>query len=318
MTYRFLKKFISENSQPHNKNTFDLMPLDVKSKIVFIIGEDAQNTASFLTSIMNTCEISYLHYAENTDLNKRFIKNGVIINTDLICERAEAMIKAAKKQISNDDLFLSLALSFSDCEYTVIEMNEEYYFKIKDYIPHYALVLALRDDKMAQMLIDNAPSALKEIISLWSEDNFDYISTKKNKNGTRITLASQNKITLSNADLLGVSFYHYSYLYRIPILDLNNVKLAHLAIEAANVLFGVPRTYIYKGLENARPAHDLVLYSLSPAILLYNGKSNFKLHHKLKFKTVTENDEFYLPTENTVFCGSKEYLEKIKEKLKKR
>lgn len=320
MTYRALKKFIKENTQSNNKAVFDLISLDIKSKIMFVVGDNASNTATFLTSIMNECEISYSHYINNKDIdiNKRFWLGSAPISIELLCENAETILKSAKKMLSSDDLFFSLALSLSDCEYSIIEMSEQYYNHVKDWISPYAIIIAIKDDIKAKRIIENAPKNTKEIISLSQKDDFDYISSKTNKNGARITLASPNKITVSSADLLGISFYHYSYLYHISALDLNNVSLAHLSIETANVLLNAPRPYIYKGLETAKMPCDLVLYSLSPAILLREGKNNFKLHHRLKFQTVNENDKFEYPTQNTIFCGSKEYIEQIKEKLKKR
>lgn len=53
MIYRALKKFIKENTQSNNKAVFDLISLDIKSKIMFVVGDNASNTATFLTSIMN-------------------------------------------------------------------------------------------------------------------------------------------------------------------------------------------------------------------------------------------------------------------------
>ena len=313
MTYRSLKSFINKNTQEHNSKIFDLMPHGIKSKIIFVVGNGASNTAALLTSIMSACEIKYFHYLnDNIYINKKFLQNGLTIPMELLCDNAEAILKATKKAISNEDLFFNLALSFCNNEYAIIEISEEYYSKIKDNISPYAIIFTNED---SASLIENAHKDVKEIISLSYDDDFDYISTKTNKNGTRITLASPNKITISNSDLFGTSFYHYSYLYHISALDLNNASLAHLAIESASVLFSTPRPYIYKGLENAKVPHDFILYSLSPTVLLYEGENNFKLHHRLKFKTVTENDIFEIPTKNTIFCGSKEYLEQIKQKL---
>ena len=293
---------------------------DIKSKIILVIGDGATNAASYLSSVMLSCGISYFHYTnnENIDVNKRFLYNGIPILQEALCENAENIIKSSKKLLSNDDLFFALTVSISNEEYAIIEMSEDYYCHTKNYFSPFALILAIKNDEIANKIIENAPCGIKEIISLSQKDDFDYISTQTNQNGTRITLASPNKITVSGADLFGTSFYHYSYLYHISSLNLNNVSLAHLTIESASVILNTPRPYIYKGLEAARIPHDLTLYSLSPTILLYEGINDFKLHHKLKFVTVTENDEFVYPKENTLFCGNKEYIEQIKEKLKKR
>ena len=286
MTYRSFKTFINKNTQQHNKDIFDLVSFDIKSKIILIVGFRASNVASYLSSIMSVCEMDYNHYI-NTDkiaLDKRFLKGNATISQDIICENAERILKATNKSLSNDDLLLALAFSLCDSEYLLIETSEEYYDKIKDKISPFALVLAINDDQKAEALIKNAKAGIKEIISLSQQDNFDYISNKVNKNGTRITYASKNKITISNANLLGTSFYHYSYLYHVSALDLNNIQLAHLAIETAFVLFEVPRPYIYKGLENARPIFEFELYSLSPTVLVWNNEDEYALHHKVKDK----------------------------------
>ena len=319
MTYRSLKTFLKNNTQPNNPNLFDLIQLSIKSKIILVIGEGAGNTSAYLSSIMASCEIEHFHYKTDiADVSKRFYLGNMQIDINTICNNAELILKTTNKVLSNNDLLFSLALSFCDSEYAIIEIGEEYYNHIKDIFTPFALVLAFGNDKNANSLIADAPKGISEIISLSQKDNFDYISSKYNQNGARITFASPNKITLSNSDLLGTSFYHYDYLYHIFALDLNNIQFAHLAIEAAQVLIKAPRPYIYKGLESARIPHDLVLYSLSPTVLLREGENDFKLHHRLKFKTVIENDKFEMPTENTIFCGSKEYIEIIKEKLKKR
>ena len=319
MTYRSLKTFIKNNTQPDNPNLFDLIQLSIKSKIILVIDDGASNTSAYLSSIMSACEIEHFHYKnDNIDINKRFLLNGTPISIDSLCISAEKILKSTKKILSTNDLLFSLALSFCNSEYAIIELDEEYYNHIKDIFIPFALVLTFKNDEKANAFIDNAHLEVKEIVSISEKDNFDYISSKYNQNGTRITYASPNKITLSNSDLLGTNFYHYDYLYHIFALDLNNVRFAHLAIETAQVIFKAPRPYIYKGLDSARIPHDLILYSLSPTILLREGGNDFKLHHILNFKTATENDNFEMPTENTIFYGSKDYIETIKDKLKKR
>ncbi len=316
MTYRALTTFINKNTNPHNNKIFDLMSYDIKSKIIFVIGNGACNTAEYLSSIMSACNASYLHYIDtpDTDLNKRFLQNGNQFSLDVLCEKAESILNKCKRNLSNDDLMLCLALSFDNVEYTIVEIKCEYYNEIKDVIAPFALIITENDE---QNLIENVPYGTKEIIAISNDANYDYVSSKYTRNGARITFASPNKITISNGDLLGTSFYHYDYLYRISALDLNNVPLAHLSIEAASVIFNTPRPYIYQGLAKATAPKDLSLYSLSPAILLRNGENNFKLHHKLKFKVITMNDEFEIPSESTVFCGDANYIQSIKNKLEK-
>lgn len=315
MTYRTLKTFINKNTQPHNDKIFDLIPENIKSKIIFVIGNGSSNTAAYLSSIMSACEISHVHYLNDIgiEIYKKLLKNGAPFETDLLCKNAERIINNNKKALSNDDLFFALSLSLDECEYTLIEMSEEYYYFIKDKFSPHALILTSSND-----LLECAPIDTQEIITLSKEENFDYISNQYNQNGARITFASPNKITLSSANLLGTCFYHYDYLYHISSIDLNNVAFAHLSIEAARIIFNAPRPYIYQGIETARLTCDLELYSLSPVIILREGKNDFKLHHALNFKVLTNDDKFEIPTDNTIFCGDKEYIQAIKDKLKKR
>lgn len=319
MTYRSLKTFINRNKQPNNTRIFDLIPKNIKSKIIFVVGEDANNTAEYLSSIMSAYEIAHLRYTnnKNIDINKRFLQNSTQISLDLLCENAENILKACKKTLSNEDLLFCIALSFASSAYSIIEISEQYYNYIKDYYSPFALILTIKDDEKVDKIIDSAPKGVREIIYLSKKDNFDYVSNKYNPNGARITIASKNKIIISNSSLLGTSFYHYDYLYHVSTLNLNNISLAHLSIESARVLFSAPRPYIYSGLENAKPPHDLTVYSLSPTIILHNSESEFQLHHRLKFNVLNENDEFEIPTENTIFSGSADFLEGIKEKLKR-
>lgn len=320
MTYRTFKYFINNNNQPNNAKIFDLISTIIKSKIIFILGEKKSNTSSFLASIMSACEMDYYRFTNDKSiaLNLRFLKNSTPISMESLCENAEKIIKLSKKALSGDDLYFLLALSFRDAQYTIIELEDEYYYHIKDIFPPFAIILATNDDERTKGIIDTAPIGTKEIISLSQKDDFDYISTKQNANGTRVSYASPNKVTIKDSNLLGTSFYHYSYLYHISTLDINNVSYAHLAIESASILFSAPRPYIYKGLDSARVPHDLELYSLSPAILFYEGENDFKLHHRIKVKTVSACEEFILPSENTVFYGNKAHIKEIKEKLAKR
>lgn len=286
MTYRSLKNFINQNTNEHNAKIFDLISNDIKSKIILIVGNRASNVGAFLSSIMSSCEIEHARYinSDKIPLNKRFLVNQNQVDQETICSNAENILKISKKSLSNDDLLFSLATSFYDKEYIIIEMSETYYINAAKYISPFALVLCINDDAKSKFLIENAPQGTKEIITFSEKDNFDYISNQTNANGTRITFATKNKIIISDANLFGTSFYHYDYLYHISALDLNNVPLAHLAIESATVLFSAPRPYIYKGLENAVPLYDLKLFSLSPTVLLWDGDDDFILHHKVKSK----------------------------------
>lgn len=317
MTYKNLKKFLSNNINTETK--FDLIPKGIKSKLIFVVGDMAKNTASFLSSIMNECKIEHSRYIfdESAEIKYRFIKSGVPVPMDDICQCAEYLIKKSNKSINSDELLLICALELLyGSEYLILEMSEELYRKIIRYVAPYALILAIDDDALTQEIIDHAPVGLEEIIALSKKDNFDYISTQKSSAGAKVTYASPNKRTIASSTVFGTDFFHYDYLYKTRALNLNNIPLAHLAIESATVLFSAARPLMRIGIYNASLTNDLELYSLSPAILLREGKDDFSLFHKMKFKTVYENDELSFPVEDTVFCGNRDFINKIKRTLK--
>ena len=101
MTFRSLKIFIKNNSQPNNVKIFDLIIENIKSKIIFIVRNGAENTSTYLSSIMSACEISHFHYInkKDIDINKRFWQNTEQISIDLICQNAEKILKYIKKNV---------------------------------------------------------------------------------------------------------------------------------------------------------------------------------------------------------------------------
>ncbi len=319
MTYKHLKKFLADNTRTENIMAFDLIPNGIRSKAIFIVGESTGNTGAFLSSIMSECNISHSRYinSEGLDLKNRFINLNSVIDINKLCESAKYTIKKCKKLISNDTLLFILSLDLLDgSEYIIIEISEMLYSDVIEIFTPNAIIFALNDDKKAEKYIQNAPLGVAEIITLSQNENKDYISNSKNANGARISYASQNKITPFRANLLGTEFYHFNYLYHIPTIDQRAIPHAHLAIEAAAALFAPSKPLIYKGLENARPTDDFEIYSISPNVLLWKGEQNFELYHKMKYKIVTNKDEFATPTENTVFCGDTAFIAEIKEKLK--
>ena len=197
---------------------------------------------------MSECGVSHSHYsnAKSTELNKRFLQNGTHISQDMLCEKAESILNKCKRNLSNDDLFLCIALSNENTQYSIIELTIEYYNEIRNIIHPFALLISSYDNNA---LIENAPCGTKEIFALSSDENFDYVSNQNHTNGARITLVTPNKISIANCDLFGTSFYHYDYIYRILDLDLNNIPFAHLAIEIATILLDAPRASIYHGLK---------------------------------------------------------------------
>jgi hypothetical protein len=315
MTYKNLNNFLIKNTNTDNKAVFDLARECAKSKIIFTVGKGAHNCASFLASVMSELNISFGRTLDASfELRKRFILSDGDIELGAIVEKSELIFQKCNSEISDNSLILLLSLAlFDGYEYIIIETDVEGFKGAMRYLDPYAVILTEYDE----ILIQSVPADTREIVVLTKEDNYDYASKSRNQNKVRVSYASPNKITFFKSNLLQTEFFHYDYLYQAPFIDLNNIPLAHLAIEAATVLFNAPRPYIYKGLKNVKGLRDLELFSLSPTILLYEGENDFSLYHKMKFNIVTDKDEFKFPTEKTVFCGNREFLEKVKSKIKK-
>ena len=316
MTYKHLTKFIKENIYESN---FDLTALAVKSKIIFAIGGGASNVCAMLSSIMYECEISHSRYIniDYFDLRDRFLNNNDSVSLDKICKNAEKIKKMANSIISGDDLLFCLSLSLLDGEYILIEMSEEYYKSLISRINFspFAILLCSLDDKKNEELIKITPNTT-HVCALSQKENYDYIRPI-DKNGRKTALVSKNKYLVKSTNLLFADFYHFSYLYRLPCIDSNNIFLATLAIESATLLFSTPRPYIYKGLSNAMLPCELKLVSISPIILLKIGDDNFKLPKGLSCDKITEVIPSQKPTQNTIFYGNKEYIDKIKKAMEK-
>ena len=314
MTYKHLTKFIKENIYESN---FDLTTLDVKSKIIFAIGDGASNVCAMLSSVMNACEIPHSRYInmDYLDLRDRFLRDNNSISLDETCKSAEKIKKMANSIISSNDLLFCLSLSLLDGDYILIEMSEEYYKSLIGRINFspFAILLCSLDDKKNEELIPITPSTT-HICSLSQKENYDYIRPA-DENGRRLALVSKNKYLVKSTNLLFADFYHFSYLYRLACIDSNNILLATLTIESAALLFGAPRPYIYKGLSNAVLPCDIKLVSILPIILLKIGDDNFKLPKGLFCDKITEIIPSQKPTKNTIFYGSKDYIDKIKKAM---
>lgn len=315
MTYKNLVKFIKENN---NENVFDLIHPCVKSKIIFAVGKSSTNVASMLSSVMNVCEISHSRYvsAEHFELRDRFIRSNEQISIDEICRSASKIRKKSKSLISSNDLMLALALSLLDGEYIIIEMSEKYYQSIINRITFspFAVLFCSFDDEYNANLIAQAPSST-HICALSQAPRYDYLHTE-NENGRKTVFASPNKLTLKSSDLLGADFYHFSYLYRLPCIDLDNLLLATLVIESATALFDTPRAYIYKGLASTTLPCDLKIFSISPTVLLKIGSDDFTLPKGFDFEKITNLVPSQRPASNTIFYGNADYIEKVKKAIR--
>ena len=320
MTYKNLKKFLS-NNQNNAKIDFDLMPHGVKSKIIFCVGTGACNTAAFLSSVLSEKSISHSRYinCDELDIKDRFLQNGRQLEIDMLCKNAEKIIKKSGKEISNKALLFTLSLLLLDDEYLIIEMDDDFYEAVVggiNFTPLAILFTSLNDENN-QKLIDMAPCGVSEIFAVSKAENYDYISSVANKNGTRVSYATGNKITVSKQTLWGTDIYYFSYSYHLSSIDQRNNILAVLALDCAKVLFGISKATIYKGLSKAKLLYDFELYSICPNILLHSGDMDFILPQNMKYNIITSCEDFVFPTENTLFCGNAEFIEQVKEKLKK-
>lgn len=320
MTYKNLKKFLYEN-QNNKSYIFDLMPRCIKSKIILAVGDGACNASSFLSSILNERGLSHSRYisCDELELKDRFLQNGNTIEIDNLCQNAEKLIRKSNKVIGTEELLFTLSLIVLESDYVILEISDELYesvVKKLTFIPH-AILFCTPCDERNEKLIDLAPSGVAEIFALSQKENFDYISNIKSSGGTRVSYASQNKITVYKTNLFFTEIFYFSYLYRIPSIDLNNTLLASIAIDCARLLFESSRATIHKGIANAKLFGDIELYSISPNILFKLGNSNFALPQNAKYNVITSLEDFKAPTENTIFCGDRDFIEAVKNKLKK-
>ena len=321
MTYKKLKKYISENKSTDEDRFFDFIPQNIRSKIILTVGDETSNASAFFSSIMKAYSIPHSRYsmAENIELKNRFLRSLSPINIDELSTVADRIVRRSQKMILSENLLFLLALNLlSNNEYLLIDVSLSLYQHLIGRINPYAIIFALNDDDKAEELIASASAGTKYIISLAQRNDYSYRPTVTAPCGATVSYASKNKITVKSADIMGTDFFHYDYLYHIPTIDQNNVPLAHLAIESASLIFAAIRPKIHDGLSDARDLYDLELYSLSPAVYLRNGDNNFVLHHRMKFNIVTNETDFVPPTQNTVFCGNIEYIDKIKKCLKSR
>lgn len=320
MTYKNLKKFLLSN-QNNTIINFDLMPRGIKSKIIFCVGDGASNTASALSSILSERGIAHSHYVNcfSQELKNRFLKDKMPVQIDLICQNAEKIIRKSGKNISNDALLFALALRVLDDEYVIIEMSDTFYDTVSGRLSFTPLsvLFTTTNDENNRSLIEKAPRGVEEIFAISQAPDYDYVSNHKNKFGTRVSYVSQNKITVAKQGIIGTDVYYYSYLYRLPTIDQRNNLLMILAHDCARVLFGISKATIYKGLAKARLINDFEVYSVCPNVLLYIGNEEFVLPQGMRYKIIREGEDIRPPTENTVFCGSADFLSEVKRKLKK-
>ena len=315
MTYKNLVKFISDNDRTNIEFPFDLMPCSIKSKIILCVGDTTGNVLSFLSSIMNERHSRYLG-RERVSIKNRFFHDPPIEPVQL-CDIADRLIKSTKKSISNESLlFLTSLRLLADEEYLLLDVSKDLYLKLIGYISPLAIIFATKNVSDIERNIELLSNHVKYIISLGDANDYSRISTNETKNGVTLCYASSDKITVRSSSPMGTDIFHYDYPYHLPIIDQKNVPLAHLAIEASCLIFSAIRPKISKGLEKAKDIDDLQLYSLSPTVLLRVGKDDFVLHHTMRFDTITDEEKVIGPTTDTIFCGSEEFIERVKSSIK--
>ncbi|MGM9631755.1 MAG: hypothetical protein ACI3XL_01515 [Eubacteriales bacterium] len=317
MTYNELKNQLPSASVPDESPVFDLVPKCVESKIIYAVGAGAANFSAVLSSIMNEGRVAHSRaicsrYLEPKD---RFLLRGTPIAVKKLLASADRLTQH-NGGVSAEGLYFLLALDLLDAqdEFLIIEVSGEFYGKVACSLPisPYAVVFCDAD------AVIKCPAGTREVIALTHDDNFDYISSARTDGGARISYTSQNKLEIMSVGLLGAKFFYNTVLYESSIIDRNNIELACLAVECATVLFSQSRLTLARGVKKAKPTLDPVLHSLSPTVLLKLGDDNVTLPKENRFKTVTEDNfsSFVGLDGDTVFCGSREFLDSVKMNLK--
>lgn len=321
MTYKHLKSFLKANTVSYADNFFDLIPKNIKSKIILAVGSRASEASAYLSSIMSNMEIAHSRYIDipSLELKDRFIKSGVMADTSELTALADRIIKKCSKNISTAELCFVLALELlaDEGEYLILEMSDGMFMRIFSGSSFSArtVILTTLDDALTKKQANLISLPTANIFTLSEQDDFDYISSKTTENGAKITYTSHNKTVKFRSDLFGTVFYYNLQEFYIKSFDLNNILPACLAIECARALFKAPLNILQSGLKNATLPQDIELYSLSPTVLL-SERTDFCLDHVLKFLVVTEADAIIPPNENTIFCGNREFLDKIKNAVR--
>lgn len=317
MTYNELKSQLLSASVPDESPVFDFVPKRVKSKIIYAVGAGAANFSAVLSSIMNEGKVAHSRAicSRYLEPNDRFLLRGTPIAVKKLLASADRLMQH-NAGVSAEGFYFLLALDLLDSqdEFLIIEVSGEFYEKVACSLPisPYAVVFCDADS------VVQCPKDTHEIIALTHNDNFDYISSSRTDDGVRISYVSPNKLEIMNVGLLGAKFFYNSELYESSIIDRNNIELACLAVECATMLFSQSRLTLARGVKKAKPMLDPVLHSLSPTVLLKLGDDNVTLPGRNHFKTVTEDNfsSFVGLDGDTVFCGSREFLESIKMNLK--
>ena len=164
--------------------------------------------------------------------------------------------------------------------------------------------------------IDLVQPSAREIICHTQEEIFDIISQKKNRNGVRISYASPLKKSLSSIGIMGCSFYYNEHRYSIKSPKKKNIMPACVAIEAAISIFGCTKAMINKGLSRATLPLDLRLVSVSPNVFLTTDERDLTERMLKDYNVIREGECFSAIGQNTVFCGSNDFLNTVQIKLK--
>ena len=317
MTYKHLISFIKSNPSSASDPVLQTQWQNIKSNLIFIVGDNSGAVSCYLSEIMNVAGILYARYIgiDEIELKNRFGDGNSDLELQKLCASAGKILKRTKKQISNEALLFLTALDTLDEEekYLLIDVSEDFYSNVlsKCTFDPYSVIFCSDDTH-----IDLVQSSAREIICLTQEEIFDIISQKKNRNGVRISYASPSKKSLSSAGIMGCSFYYNEHRYSIKSPKRQNIMPACIAIETAISIFGCTKAMINKGLSRATLPVDLRLICINPNIFFTTNELDLSEKILKDYTIIKDGDYFCTIKENTVFCGSNDFLDTVQIKLK--
>lgn len=322
MTYKNLKVRISSNEYNEISNDFDLVPMGIKSKLILGVGKGIESTTSYLSSIMKQCGLPHARLvgAPLPELKDRFIPSEGTLFTSELARGAQNVIRAAKRDISNEELLFLTFLSLFDgsSEYLLAEVSESFYTERiakSSIIPHAVIILPSSDASLRKC-IDLTVKGVKNIVAYSDKSIFVNPLPTSAKCGAELSYCFENNIVYHSTTALETRFFYFSQApYTVGSLDIENIKRASLAIESARAIFSATKAEIYVGLSLARLFFDFEIYSLEPLVILKVEHLPYSLPQKFRFKEYLSEDLTSRPDGNSVFCGSAEYIERVRTLL---
>lgn len=273
---------------------------------------------------MKSCGIDHTEYSalKGEGYIFRLTENGEhTVDVGELCSEFRYISKRTKRSISGElmGLIVAMRLLCGRAKYMIADISEDLFediMKNTSLIPCAVILCGDNSDKN-ELLASLVPKGTQEIVLLTDSINCDYVSSVKNPNGVRISYSSPNKHQVFKGNLSRTEFFYFSELMSISTMDLNNVPLACLAIEAARALFSLPLYTVRNGLRYAAIPQDVVPYSVSPLVFLKTGDREPKFAKGISPRIVREdNFDGAFPDSLTVYVGSAEFIEEIKAFLR--